>query len=257
MKKVLVFVLMLAFVSCEGEQGGKQTTEPTGPVKVGIMGDSISTFVGEVCNEEYGCYYPKYDPNVGKNPDKAVDSKEKTWWWRLIYDHMTDAQLDINSSWAGSTVIHKTMTGDKTGTTMWSGFIDRYTDFNDPDVIFIHGGTNDLNKTSPLGDFNYDLSIEELNEEEYRSAYVKLVKVLQREYPGVQLVLIIGDVLRDTEYGASIKSIAVHFDLPYVDFRDDIIPKCNGSHPTSQGFEVMAAKIARTCSNYMPGMFKL
>ena len=54
--------------------------------KVGVLGDSISTFDGTMCDPDYSPFYPGNDPNVGVNPLIAVDGKEKTYWWRLIYN---------------------------------------------------------------------------------------------------------------------------------------------------------------------------
>ena len=46
------------------------------------------------------------------------------------------------------------------------------------------------------------------------------------------------------DYGESVKTIAEHFDLPYVDFRGDSkVTKCSGSHPNAAGMAHMAVRI--------------
>ena len=150
-KRIVIIVVALVSFSCNESPEATPIVQKS-CIKVGILGDSISTFLGEICNDEYGCYYPTYDPNTqaGGDVSKAVDAKEKTWWWKLIYDYMWEAELDINSSWAGSTIIHKTMTGDKTGVVMWSGFIDRYALLN---FVSSRFSIARLKSNSPKGDF--------------------------------------------------------------------------------------------------------
>ena len=218
--------------------------------KVGVFGDSISTFDGSLCNEDYRPYYPMNDPNVGVNPDKAVDSKEKTYWWRLIYNYMHHAKLDVNNSWSGTRVVHEIKNGRKSGVAMGAGFIDRAYNFIDPDIIILHGGTNDFNQDTPMGDFDWEKPIGQSDPNFYKSAYVQLIKMLQSRYEGVQIIIVIGDRL--AEYEAPTIEIANHFGLPYVDFVGDDIEKCKGSHPTAQGFDFMAQKIYNTCKDYLP-----
>lgn len=219
--------------------------------KVGIMGDSISTFDGTLCNAEYHIYYPDKDPNVSANPSIAVNSKEKTYWYRLIYDYMENGELDVNSSWSGSRVIHDTMNGRHSKKTMNCGFVDRAYDFVNPDIIIIHGGTNDKNMASPLGEYTWDLPVGQGDLTKFRSAYIELIKKLQGRYEGVQIILIIGDYLT-TDYEQSILEIAKHFGLPYVNFVGVQVDKCASSHPTSPAFDMMARTIYETCKDYLP-----
>lgn len=219
--------------------------------KVGIMGDSISTFEGTLCNAEYHIYYPDKDPNVSANPSIAVNSKEKTYWYRLIYDYMENGELDVNSSWSGSRVIHDTMNGRHSKKTMNCGFVDRAYDFVNPDIIIIHGGTNDKNMASPLGEYTWDLPVGQGDLTKFRSAYIELIKKLQGRYEGVQIILIIGDYLT-TDYEQSILEIAKHFGLPYVNFVGVQVDKCASSHPTSPAFDMMARTIYETCKDYLP-----
>lgn len=213
--------------------------------KVGILGDSISTFKGEVCNPTYYCYYPDLDPNVKKGSPEAVDSKEKTWWWQVIHERMQYGKLDVNSSWTGKRVVHEISDG------LPAGLVDRVGDFVDPDIIIIHGGTNDSGLNTRMGSYGFDLPAERLSESGFRNAYVKMVKLLQDRYDGVRLILIIGDRLT-SDYENSIITIANHFHLPYVNFVGMDIPKCAGSHPNASGHQRMADEIYGQCKDYLP-----
>ena len=75
--------------------------------------------------------------------------------------------------------------------------------------------------------------------------------MLQNRYEGVQLIIVIGDMLT-TDYETSVIEIAKHFEIPYVNFVGDKVEKCSGSHPTSPAFDQMAKKIYETCKDYLP-----
>lgn len=148
-------------------------------------------------------------------------------------------------------MVHEVKTGRETGKSIGAGFVDRAYNFVDPDIILIHGGTNDRNQSTPVGSYDWDLPVGQLDVSCYRSAYVALIKMLQARYEGVQIILIIGDCLTP-DYESSTKAIAEHFGLPYVNFVGDPIDKCKGSHPNAPAFDKMAAKIYETCKNYLP-----
>ena len=211
--------------------------------KVGIMGDSISTFKDAVCDNAYACWYPGYDPNVSAGNSEAVNTKERTYWWILVNELMKNGELDSNSSWSGTRIIHE-VSGSRS-----CGYVDRVGDFVDPDIIIIHGGTNDRSKKTPLGNYDWDTPIEQLDYSCFRSAYIMLIKLLQMQYEGVQLILIIGDTLTE-DYESSIVTIARHYNIPYVDFVGIDIPKCNGSHPNYTGMKKMAQTIYDSCHDY-------
>ena len=228
----------------EPEPQPEPQPQPAKKFRVGILGDSISTFKGWLANEEYDPFYPDSDPNVGSEDPvlaaKAVDSAEKTWWYRLIYNYMKDAELDVNSSWQGTRVVHEQKKGYASRNLMDAGFIDRCLDFKEPDVIFIHGGTNDKTQETPI--------------DEYTGAYRQMIGKMKGAYPGVRIILIIGDRL-NAPYASPIMDIAHEEGLRYVDFRADDIEKCKGSHPTAPAFDFMAKKIARECADILPTVF--
>lgn len=233
---------------------------PSGKIRVGIMGDSISTFEDMLCDPEYLHWYPvndgNHDPNLGVpgREEYAVDAKEKTWWGRIIYEYMDNAELDANSSFGGSRVIShpRTSAVDEDKTKMWdAGMVDRVYDFIRPDVIFIHGGTNDSTiATDPLGTFNWNTPTKDMDVFSFRSAYAAMVRRLVEYYEGVQLILIIGPSLTP-DYEESIIAIADHLNLPYVNFVGDEIDMCNGVHPSAVGHKQMADKIYALCRQYL------
>jgi hypothetical protein len=60
-------------------------------LRVGVIGDSISSFSGIIPNG-YKAYYPKSDCDV--------DKWTKTYWGILINEYW-NAELDVNCSWSG------------------------------------------------------------------------------------------------------------------------------------------------------------
>lgn len=235
------------------------TSVASGKYRVAIMGDSISTYEDMLCDPEYLYWYPvndgKHDPNLGVPgmEEYAVDAKEKTWWGRLIYEYTANAELDANSSFGGSRVISHPRTSaiDEDKTKMWdAGMVDRVYDFINPDVIFIHGGTNDCTiGTDPLGNFNWNTPIRELDMFSFRSAYAGMVRKILDYYEGVHIVLIIGPSLTP-DYEESIIAVADHYNLDYVNFVGEEIDMCNGVHPSAVGHKQMADKIFSECGKY-------
>ena len=236
----------------------KETVAPAAGCRVGIMGDSISTFKDMLCDPEYRYWYPKTenDPNLGVagREEYAVDTKEKTWWGKLIYEYMDNAVLDANSSFGGSKVISQPRTSDidEDKTKMWdAGMADRVYDFINPDIIFIHGGTNDSTiGTDPLGSFNWSFPIRDLDVFSFRSAYDSMVRKMLDYYNGVKLVLIVGPSLTKA-YEEAIITVADHYNLRYVNFVGDQIDMCNGVHPSAVGHKQMADKIYAACKDMM------
>lgn len=245
---------------------------PNRSVKVSIIGDSISTYQGWCDTSKGGAYYPK------SNCD--VDDVSKTWWYRLIYDKMSYGKFEKNIS-AGNTTIVQNTTGDSSA--YWYGwdFCTRLKKLGlgDPDVVFIHGGTNDYghtlynNTSEELIDglamssetfpdsFKSDLtdlleegdlatSVDEadaLDGKTFAAAYIRLIRMLQTRYPSVKIVCVIGDYVQ-LGMGEAIRLIADHYDSVRVaDLLDEYgfhasssIPKYDYAHPNATGMNVMA-----------------
>ena len=150
----------------EGDEGGDEETQSStlsmeglrkidvdtstddgghGRKKVSLLGDSITTYQG----------YTPY-PNNYQYPKSAYTDftgVDKTWWYRLIYEKMQDAELEVNSSYTGTCVQNTTDKGHP-----GDGFLQRYVELGNPDVILINGGTNDSwSYKLPVGNLHFSL----------------------------------------------------------------------------------------------------
>ena len=245
--------------------------KPVNPKRVSIIGDSISTFYGWMPNG-YTSHYPN-----GSNCD--VTTVEKTWWYRLIYDYMQNAVLDMNLSFSNSTV---TENSDPNNTGQyWYGhdFCSRFVECNGmgrPDIIVIHGGTNDyghnygeqlapgytMRGAAPaksvfdaiFADADACKTIadaENLDFSTFCHSYTKLLRMMQLRHPGVKIVCIIGDSV-SAGIQTCIQTIADHYGAKVVDllavngFRDTVYQTKYDTghvHPDSNGMNFIANKI--------------
>ena len=202
------------------------------PYRVGVMGDSISTFEGIIPSS-----HRKYYPTDGCD----VDTWQKTYWGQLITNYW-HCELDMNTSWSGSSV------ADGKEGSVRTPFVDhsRLDLFKNPDVIILFGGTNDASASNGigLGEFNYDTPLEKMNTtKRFRDSYIYVIRYLQEKHPGVIIICIIGTHVTG-EYGNSVETIAKHFGLPYVDFRGDTkVTIYSGSHPNAAGHAHKAQRI--------------
>ena len=201
--------------------------EPKGfPLRLGIMGDSISTFQGMI-PPNHRTYYT--DP-PGSGCD--VTSWTQTYWGLLITQYWK-CELDVNSSWSGSSV------ADGKDGDARTPFVDhsRLDLFKNPDTIILFGGTNDRpDKGIGLGEYSYDVPLSKMNTyKRFRDAYIYVIRYLQEKHPGVQFICIIGTHVED-EYAGSIETIANHYNLPCIDFRGDgQVTFWKTSHPDKAG----------------------
>lgn len=213
-------------------------------VRVGIMGDSISTFQDWIPNN-FAAFYPRTASN-----GKSLTDVGQTWWYRLIYDLMPDAVLDRNLSYS-ATLVTKIDSGVQTDN--WT-FPTRCSMYENPDIIIIHGGTNDRGVSRgymvPLGDYDWDTPVNDLDIRSFRPAYIKTIRQLQANYPGVKIVCVINSVLyvENTEdetknyklLADSIQEIADHYGLPVVSLQGVDFDTLEGLHPDSNGAAVIA-----------------
>ena len=238
-------------------------------VKVSVIGDSISTFKGWCDTTKGGAYYPKSDCDVSSVSD--------TWWYRLIYNKMSYGIFEKNIS-AGNTTIVQNTTGDSSA--YWYGW-----DFGtrlqtlgigDPDVVLIHGGTNDYGHTSwystseelidgvamnassfpetsagkleeLFADADAATTVAEadaLDGKTFCSAYIRLIKMIQARCGSVKVVCLIGTYLRGGQREAILR-IAEHFGEDNVRVADILgagvsVPMYNNPHPNATGMANMA-----------------
>lgn len=202
------------------------------PKRIGILGDSISTFSGMI-PDGYKAYYPQ---SSGDNTD--VNDWKKTYWGQLITNFWM-GELDVNSSWSGGCVAPGS-------TRTQPAFTARCTDFIDPDVILLFGGTNDCQSgcAVEIGEFDFDTPVGLLNTNaRFRESYIAVIKTILATYPNAKIICIVGNHI-DGLYASSIPTIADHFGIPYVDFRDDkAVTVYSSLHPNAAGHAHMAKKI--------------
>ena len=217
---------------------------PTGPEaadgivrkKVSILGDSISTYQG----------FTPYPSNYQYPKSSCADftNVSQTWWHQIIYDKMTNAKLEVNSSYTGTCVQETTDKGHP-----GYGFLHRYVELGDPDVILINGGTNDSWSFSlPVGTLDFSIATDNLDEFQFAQAYDKLIRLMKAKYPSAQIACIIGDNVMDqayTAYAQVIRDVCEHYDLPYaqVVFADRAAMTYDNVHPNVNGMEEMANQI--------------
>lgn len=256
------------------------------PLRVSLVGDSITTFEGtlvtEFNSENGGAYYPTGN----------VTSVQNQYWYKLIYNMMTNAVLEVNNSLRGSTVIWRD--NPSYDGTDYCGRVEKY-GLGNPDVVLIHGGTNDCTKHSadyaprpgfyradmypgeayagmapaaiPTADeFKsvYDAAEAATNWEDilaledgyFVHAYVKLLNMIHFKHPKAKVVIIIGDALTKRAQQALLE-IAGHYEQLYgyksVNFFGlaDSISKASGAHPDDAGFTYMADKIFAEVGAYI------
>ncbi len=250
--------------------------------RVSLVGDSITTYDG---------YLPSYfeDNDAAYYPTGTVTSVTQQYWYKLIYDKMTNAALDVNNSWRGTTVVwreHPDFAG--------KDYCARVAEYGlgDPDVVIVNGGTNDCTKyaathatypnqyranmypgytgmTSALptdAEFEavYDVAeaadtweeIVALEDEYFIHAYVKLLNMIHFRHPDAKVVMIIGDSLTKRAQQAILK-IAEHYGnlygYMYVNFfgLSGNISKVSGVHPDGDGFTYMADMIYDQVGGYI------
>ena len=203
------------------------------PYRLGILGDSISTF-GGIIPSSHRAYYPTTNAVCAD-----VDAWTKTYWGHLINDYW-HCELDVNSSWSGSCVA----AGDPT--VVRTPFVERLDLFKNPDTIILFGGTNDCQpaRQIALGEFDYTSAPEALNKyARFRESYIWVIRTLQAKFPEAQIICILGNHI-DGEYGNSVKEIATHFGLPLIDFRGDTqVTVYSELHPNAAGHAHMAERI--------------
>ena len=139
------------------------------PTRLGILGDSISTFKG-IIPSDHRPYYPSTNAACSD-----VTSWEKTYWGHLVKDYWK-CELDVNSSWSGSCV------ADGDPTVVRTPFVKRCSLFKNPDVIILFGGTNDCQpaRQIALGEFDFNSAPEALNKHaRFRESYIWVIKTLQ------------------------------------------------------------------------------
>ena len=216
--------------------------KPKAAKRLSVIGDSISTFKGWI-PAGYSAHYPA--------TDGTLTLVNETYWYRLAHDYMKSCEFDTNISFSGSTVTNTTDENYKarygTASNAWfkKDFSTRFAEcggMGRPDIILIHGGTNDwAHNADPLAPgvaIRNDASniyggsapsaavmeaiyskaaaaktraeINALPDGTFCEAYVKLMCQIRERYPQCKVVCIIGDYLSQS-IEQSVLEIAAHY----------------------------------------------
>lgn len=215
---------------------GAAATDGIVKKRVSILGDSISTYQG----------FTPYPSNYQYPKAAYTDftSVSQTWWHQIIYDKMTNAKLEVNSSYTGTCVQETTSQGHP-----GYGFLHRYVELGNPDVILINGGTNDSwSFKLPVGTLDFSIATDNLDEYQFAQAYDKLIRLMKAKYPNAQIACIIGDAVMDAQYASYaqvIRDVCDHYNLPYaeVTFANRSASTYDNVHPNVEGMQDMADQI--------------
>ena len=220
------------------------STAVSSKTRVSFLGDSITTYKG----------YTLF-PNNGQYPNNNYSdftSVSQTYWYQLIYDKMTNAVLEANSSHTATCVQNTTKNGYP-----GYGFINRYADLGNPDVIFINGGTNDSwSFNLPVGSLDFSIATDNLDTYQFAQAYDKLIRLTKGKYPKAKIVCIIGDCVMDSKYSAYaqvIRDVCNHYSIKYAEvvFADRAASTYDSVHPNVAGMKEMADQIWDQVKSYM------
>jgi len=212
-----------------------KTPEPT---RFSILGDSFSALEGYVDPDSN-------DPFIYYN-DIGVTGPELMWWSKVV--DSTGWVLERNNSFSGALVCNfeDFVTGEHYAP---NSYIRRMDNLGNPNVILVFGGTNDIYKKAPLGDYEYSGWTEE-QLCTFRPAMAYLLESLKQHHPRAKIYLLvdmelcISDTTIDDEtrqaFIESMHHIASHYNVSCIDLygiHKDLW------HPDVQGQEDIARQV--------------
>ena len=179
MRKLFLFLVSAVLLSACVEH--IDPFDPAAPTasKFSVLGDSYSTFEGYV--------YPDSNECWGHYSEIGVNDVEKMWWYRVAVE--MEWSMERNNSFTGTLICnyHEFPNGDHY---MRNSFIHRMYGLGNPDVILILGGTNDVYKNAPFGDYVYaNWTDEQLCS--FRPAMAYLLDNVKRLYPDAKLYFLL------------------------------------------------------------------
>lgn len=206
-----------------------------------VYGNSISTYAGTM-PLGYPTYYSQ--SRMGK----------KNMWWAIL-GQKTKSAMIANSSWSGATVaFHQAL--DSISFFYSDYRIASLARNGVPNVIFVLGGTNDWNRSIPLGNVT---DVDKVTT--VCGAYSLMVRKLKRFYPNSTIILC-GILPRKQGINTknrsgwtikqgnnAIREIAETLQVAYIDMEDcgmaEDILSCtlDGLHPNEMGMRMIADKI--------------
>ena len=259
--------------------------EPYIPVYTGkkfsVLGDSISTFVYTADKVDgkapTGCT-TNYPGNPVQYQNSNVSSPDLTWWGRV--QMALGMTLGINESWAGSTIgYNSNYTGNGKYTAdncMCSATrIGHLGENGTPDLIFVYGGTNDINhhksgnstrfSVGQLDDTNnpYDFDNFPMITNTYYGAITTMLLRIQHAYPNATILMILpyfctynhtseGDLATpydQNEWSKAAMAVCNYLGVEFLDLRkiinmyDVSSLLFDGLHPNANGMEAIAKAV--------------
>ena len=231
--------------------------------KLGIIGDSISTYEGWI-PDGYDVYYGNGGP---------LPSVENTYW-KIAINEL--GMVVGNCSWSGSFV-----TGDSTSTsnanigTSTKRINDLSADGINPDIVLVYMGTNDFLFDKDKGEFNMSSDYVDGNISTFMNAYALLLTKIRKAYPNCKIlcgtmplqfasspdlyvnnnwtsVRTKGESI--SEWNDAIKEIAKAFGCGVVDFASCAINNHSSTledrcHPNIKGHKLMAERLIKDLLN--------
>jgi len=227
-------------------------------VRISIIGDSISTYRSWI-PIGFDVYY--YDNKTVSGISTPCDvTWDTTYWGRLARDYFNGGVIEKNIAWSGSCVASCDDQDAK------PGFVTRLIRFGvgAPDVVFIHGGTNDFNNNyngtkiiDNTEGYAYNVNVPNsvmqvlfakdtasLNTAYYADSNLKMVKHIHNLHPKAKIVFVMGDRVGVSMVDA-VKQIANHYSdfCRLIDLKNVSVQKFSGSHPTAKGHGAIAEEI--------------
>ena len=201
--------------------------------KVGILGDSYSTFGGYV-PEGYAVYY---DTDAGEHYG-FVNHVDKTWWMQVI--KALDGTLVKNSSYSGSCVCNYDCKAEDDCTP--SSFITRVQrDLGADkalDTILVFGLTNDLWRNNERGILQYDgFTTEALNK--VYPALCATLDFLKSTHPTARMVFITNPFF-DEDMVNAVATATKHYGAEHCHLTE--FPRHEG-HPNVDGMKQIADQV--------------
>lgn len=195
----------------------------------GVLGDSYSTFCGHI-PEGNRFYYPR--------PESVDDvlQVEQTWWHLLMTRN--DMHLMTNDSYSGATVC----TACREDLPLASAYTERakrtFSGENQPDYIFVFGGTNDNWLGRTVGNVQYG-DWTEADLQCVLPAFCFVLDYLTQKNPQATIILPINTGFKP-ELHQGILEAAAHYGAVAVCLAD--IDKQNG-HPSALGMQQIADQL--------------
>lgn len=232
MKRLLPFLALALMLSACVDP--VDPTEPT-VSKFSILGDSYSAYEGYVD--------PETNDPWSNYADIGVVSVEQMWWHQVATE--MGWAMEKNNSFSGALISNYSgfAAGDYY---IRHSFLRRMDNLGNPDLIFILGGTNDVYKDAPFGDYVYaDWTEEQLCS--FRPALACLFDNVKRLYPNALVYFLLetdpglGDITEETRQNLieSSHRIANHYDIECIDLD---IHKSWG-HPDAKGQDDIARQV--------------